>query len=257
MSRRLQVALAAGLFVVLSTDVFLLATGIHSKGAEKRRESSLYSESLVQRSKKLSQAQNKTNDLRSAISDALDKIDTVHNLGRTPGGSGLTQAQSEFDAATKAMDAARRAVVELPAITDQIKSEAAAGRKDIARLLRIVEERKDIVYLKKLDEALRLLLETHEIYSAMNAGFTEGFPLYEKLLERTNAFLKDFAARKYRNPKDASQVYSLSTSDLVGGLSGFRQRILENEQKASIKGAETLRAFRDAARLRPRTAEEG
>lgn len=257
MSRRLQVALAAGLFVVLSMDVFLLATGTHSKGAERRREASRYSASLVQRSKKLSEHQNKTNELRSAVSAALDKMDTVHNLGRTPGGSGLTQAQSDFDGATKAMDVARRAVVELPVITDQIKSEAAAGRKDIARLLRIVDEQRDIVYLEKLDEALKLLFETHEIYSAMNAGFTEGFPLYEKLLELTNAFLKDFAARKYRNPKEASQVYSLSTGDLVGGLSGFRKKILEDEQKASIKGAETLRAFRDAARLRPRTNEEG
>lgn len=240
---------------MLTTDVFFLATGTHSKGAEKRRESSRYSASLVERSKKLSDYQNKTNKLRSSISDALDKMDTVHNLGRTPGGSGLTQAQSEFDAASKAMDSARRAVVELPVITGQITSESAAGRRDIAKLLRIVEDKRDIVYLKKLDEALKLLIETHEIYSVMNEGFKEGFPIYEKLLELTNAFLKDFAARKYRTPKEAAQVYTLSTRDLVGGFSAFRQKILENEQKASIKGAETLRAFRDAARLRPRTEE--
>lgn len=234
--------------ITLTIDSVLLAPPVVKK-REQRRDVVILQARLFGRSDKLERFQATANANREAIAQALEALDSTLNLASKPNGTGLPEAKATFLQAEPMVGEARLALTRLPTSDSVIVREAKAGRQDIARLLALNKNESDVRYLGALDEALLLLIETQKEYAKLSVQLVDGFRLYEMLFERTSEFLNK--AGTYRNAKEASQVYVLATSDLIGPLVTLRNELDEIETRAATSAELTTRAFKNAAVLRP------
>ncbi len=234
--------------ITLTIDSVLLSPPVVKK-RQQRRDAEILEVRLLSRSDKLEHFQSTANANRKAIAEAFDVLDSTLNLASRPNGTGLPEAKATFLQAEPLVREARLALTHLPASDSVIMREASAGRQDIARLLALNRNESNVRYLKALDEALLLLIETQKEYAKLGVELGSGFKLYEMLFERTAEFLNK--AGTYRNAKEASQVYVLATSDLIGPLVKLRNDLDEIETRAAPSAELTTRAFRKAAALRP------
>ena len=207
---------------------------------------------LIASSDKVDALQKETNAARRSIRDAFDALDSILNLGRTA--EGIPQAQAEFPKAADAMAVARKANVRLPDATRDLLRITGQERRDVARVIQLVEAPVDIRYLKAFDKALALLVETNESYVDVNAKMAETMIQYESLITAADGFLKSEAARTYRNKTQAAQVFSRDTEALAAAIETLRGQVDQLDSVAISRAQSALVAFREAAALRPRNS---
>ncbi len=234
--------------ITLTIDSVLLAPPVVEK-RQQRRDAKIVEARLFGRSDNLERYQSKANANRGVISQAFKALDTTLNLAGRPNGTGLQEAKTIFLQTEPLLRDARLAVTRLPTSDAAILREAKEGHQDIASLLALNEDESDVRYLGALDAALLSLIETQKEYAKLTAQLPEGFRLYEMLFERTSEFLNKTGT--YRNAKEASQVYVLVTSDLIGPLVKLRAELDEIETRAAANAEVTTKAFKKAAALRP------
>lgn len=233
------------LAILVSTTIFVFASNRGGPG------STALTESLEDRSKKLKDLQDESNQLRGTISKALDLMDKELNLLGKPGGEGIPEAQRLWSEVPKAMNDAREANSRLPKVTREIVRVAGGGRREIRRIYPTLTTRGDRKYAEGLDLWLESLINTQVDYSKVDEELAKGFPQYDALYARTDKFFEELAVKKYKTPSEASEVYSLATSPLVDPLAEIRRNLHNREKKAAASGQKTLEAFQEAARLRP------
>jgi len=247
--RRRTRSLAIAALITISIDLVLLSPAVQ-RTRQRRRDADVVAASLFGRSDKLYADQSKANADREVISQSFVALDSALHLASRPNGTGLPEAQTIFPGAQDLFGRAREAVTRLQASDAAIESEAKAARQDIAKLLGTLEDESDVRYAEALDTALSSLIQTQKEYARLTAVLAGGFTLYDMLFERTRKFLKDHAARTYRNAKEASQVYVLATGDLVDPIMKLRKDLNEIEVQAAASAEITTRAFMKAASLR-------
>lgn len=231
--------------ILVSTSIFVFASNRGGEG------SSTLNKRLQGRSQKLKDLQDGSNEARATISKALDLLDKQLNLLGRPGGAGIPEAKTSWPQVPPAMNEAREANVRLPKITREIVDVAGQGRRDIRKVYPTLSARADRRYAQALDLWLESLIQTQVRYSKVDAELGKGFPQYEALYNRTDKFYEELAVAKYKDPGEASQVYSLATSPLVEPLAVLRENLHRLENMAAASGKKTLEAFNTAAGLRP------
>lgn len=241
--------MATAIVILVALNSSLLVNRVEN--SRDRQQAETIGKRLVDRSRRVQELQDGSNEHRETISEAFDALDGISNSARAVGGTGISEAHGRLLSAAMLFDEARRSNIRLPVVTQQIIMQSRRGRKEIDLLLDLVAEG-DLVYLNSFDGALELLIKTHQAYSRMNAKITEAFKLYEALFAIEDNFLTEEAAGGYRNRKEASRIFRERTASQVKILVTARAEIRGLDVAASDIAERAHDAFERASRLRPK-----
>lgn len=254
---RLHLAVAVLTVIVLGFDVTGLVTGIPRERRERVEDRESIKASLQDRLKEVNATHSELTKARRSTTEALDALQKMADLLRSPGGVGIPEAQASWEATKGAYTAARTTLLgdkaSLIPKTKRLIDETGKARKQIKDLLSLLEEKADRDYLEALDVAYGLLATAHTGYLKVYEELVKAMAHYEPLYEKTDAFLAEHAKGRFKTPKDASTAYVSRTNDVVKPLQDMRPGINEATQKAAKDELAASRAFKEAAVLRTKT----
>jgi uncharacterized phage infection (PIP) family protein YhgE len=242
-----RLALLAAATLIFVADGALLASGTAKEVRQKKRQAAAVEKRLIGRIASLRSLQDQSNSQRSRLESAFNAVDELHNLAGVA--EGIPQADVRFPAARDSMDRAKTASDGLPQLTGKIVHEVEAAKADIAALESLVTDAARLDYLKALDRALGLLIQTHNIYGRANTAIAGGMKLYSDLFAATGAFLQRERSGGYRSRREAAASYTVATEGTVASIQTFSAQLDAISKEADASAKKTTEALRRAAML--------
>lgn len=239
--------MGAALIAILAVDLFLVVSGAARAREARREETDDLRDSLVTRSRLLRQLQTKSNETRTKLLQGLEALQEVLALGRNA--PDLAAAHTRWETAVGQFEETRRARGALPDLTQEIIAESSGGVADSRRLLVLTDDPSDTRYISSLARALGLLAETHAAYSRLDDHIFEGLATYEHLFFVLSEFLRQHSEGDFRNDREAANVLTKRSENIVSEIAGFREELNALQTDADRLAAQAIAAFEAARKL--------
>ena len=243
--------------VVLGADITGLVTGIPREKRESAEARRKIKSSLQGSLNEINKTHSELTDGRREAITALEQLQKIADLLRSPGGVGIPEAHAGWGAAKQSYAKARTSLLgdkqTLIAKTTGLIERSKEADEEMAKLLPLLQQKVDRDYLSALDRSYEILVSAHSAYLKVYEELVKAMPSYESLFEKTDAFLAEESQGKFRSKKDASAIYVLRTNDAIKPLSDMRPRLTELREAAMKLERQASAAFRNAETLQTKT----
>jgi hypothetical protein len=190
---------------------------------------------LYDQTERLGTLQARSDDDRELIYRAIDALTTMLNDGRNQ--ATVSRALEQYADVESRVTDARKAVVDLPKVTDEILNLARTGEANSRFLQELERQKGRVPRWRLLETAMSEMSGAHRIYSTLNTRLIEGFRTYEQLYERTREWVTKERAGDFKTPEVAAEWYSHASEPLVSEMRRLTGDLEELE--AEVTGAAT------------------
>ena len=247
----LRLGLAAFTVVISLIGISLVATGYQLPWVHEKLEARRIRSELSDRSTELRQLQVAWDKDRRPIKDYFTASESVLRSARTPGGTDIDKARTEFASVPSLKIDAEKALKDLPSDSRNILTEARYDLKQVRRLRSLSHKTEELTYLAELAKALQLFVDSFVLFDKMNEPLARGMTLYARLNDQTKAFLDAESNGQFRNRSEAARSYSVSISQVSSDITALTGELVPLETAAVEKLNASKRSSQRAKELRP------
>ena len=236
-SGRLAVLLGAASAGIALLAVALLNGWIDPGRARRANLRTDIEQRLYDQTDRLGVLQIQSDDDREGIYRAIDSLTAILNEGRNE--ATVSSAIGQFGEVETRVTEARKAIAELPKVTEEILHLARTGEANARFLQELERHRGRIRRWQLLENAMREMSGAHRIYTTLNTRLIEGFKTYDQLYERTREWVMKERAGDFKTPAVAAEWYSHASEPLLydmrqltGDLEGLEGEVIDAATRA-------------------------